>query len=343
VQFTNTSFGVIDTCEWDFGDTGTSDQTSPMHTYAAPGTYTVSLTITGPGGQDNETKVDYITVTDPVNAADIDCDGDVDLADAGALARCFTGPGVTTPPAGCECGPALVPAAVSWESAAAVGDLSASISATDLINGNPGVREAGGFHEAVPGGVTGGLADLTDGVLGGIYEAVLADYSRPALQVRYTISPAQDIGMIRVFAQNSDGRVFQNYDVEYSEAGDSSFQPLVDNVTTGPFGQVNLGDMGAALTTVGGSQPGAIALNVDALRLRFYDVSSVSPPAVFWDEWDAGEPGDTDGNPRAYVGSLIKEIDVFAAGTRNMADLDGDGDADADDFSLFETHLTGPQ
>ena len=36
---------------------------------AVPGTYTVSLTVTGPGGSDTETKTDYITVSEPVSAA----------------------------------------------------------------------------------------------------------------------------------------------------------------------------------------------------------------------------------------------------------------------------------
>lgn len=65
VQFTNNSTGDIDTCAWDFGDgtaivTGCDDQD---HTYTTPGTYTVSLTVTGPDGTDTETKVDYITVS----------------------------------------------------------------------------------------------------------------------------------------------------------------------------------------------------------------------------------------------------------------------------------------
>ncbi len=35
-------------------------------------------------------------------SGDLDCDGDVDLADFATLAVCFTGPDVTTPPAGCS-------------------------------------------------------------------------------------------------------------------------------------------------------------------------------------------------------------------------------------------------
>ena len=69
VTFTNTSTGDYTTCAWDFGDGSTSSVCSPSaYTYHTPGTYTVSLTVSGPGGNDTETKVGYITVYTPVNA-----------------------------------------------------------------------------------------------------------------------------------------------------------------------------------------------------------------------------------------------------------------------------------
>jgi PKD repeat protein len=48
VQFTNTSHGGMPpyTYAWDFGDGGTSTDENPTHTYAAPGNYTVKLTVT---------------------------------------------------------------------------------------------------------------------------------------------------------------------------------------------------------------------------------------------------------------------------------------------------------
>ena len=48
---------------WTFGDGGTSTAQNPVYAYAAAGTYTVSLTATGPTGSDIETKTSYITVT----------------------------------------------------------------------------------------------------------------------------------------------------------------------------------------------------------------------------------------------------------------------------------------
>jgi PKD repeat protein len=62
VNFTDQSTGDITSWSWDFGDGGTSTQQNPSHTYNSPGTYTVSLTVTGPGGSDTNTKTNYITV-----------------------------------------------------------------------------------------------------------------------------------------------------------------------------------------------------------------------------------------------------------------------------------------
>ena len=70
VSFTNTTTGVATSWSWSFGDTGTSNQQNPTHTYSLSGTYTVSLTATGPGGLDTETKGDYIIVTDVPPTAD---------------------------------------------------------------------------------------------------------------------------------------------------------------------------------------------------------------------------------------------------------------------------------
>jgi len=62
VNFTDTSTGSVTAWSWTFGDSGTSTQQSPSHQYTSVGTYTVSLTATGPGGSDNETKTNYIVV-----------------------------------------------------------------------------------------------------------------------------------------------------------------------------------------------------------------------------------------------------------------------------------------
>jgi PKD repeat protein len=65
VQFTTQSSGAITAWAWNFGDGTGSTEQSPAHTYMAAGHYTVSLTVTGPGGSDTETKVSYINVTMP--------------------------------------------------------------------------------------------------------------------------------------------------------------------------------------------------------------------------------------------------------------------------------------
>ena len=53
----------IYTYAWDFGDSQASPEANPTHSYAASGTYTVSLTVTDSlGNSDIETKTDYITI-----------------------------------------------------------------------------------------------------------------------------------------------------------------------------------------------------------------------------------------------------------------------------------------
>ncbi len=62
VNFTDESTGDITAWDWDFGDGGSSTAQNPSHEYTSGGTYTVALTVTGPGGSDTETKTNYITV-----------------------------------------------------------------------------------------------------------------------------------------------------------------------------------------------------------------------------------------------------------------------------------------
>ena len=64
VNFINQSTGDITYLEWDFGDGKTKgyiERDERDHDYGT-GTYTVSLTVSGPSGTHTETKVNYITV-----------------------------------------------------------------------------------------------------------------------------------------------------------------------------------------------------------------------------------------------------------------------------------------
>ncbi|HEX2899697.1 MAG TPA: PKD domain-containing protein, partial [Bacteroidia bacterium] len=67
VNFTDLSTGNPTSWLWDFGDGNTSTTQNPSHTYTAPGTYTVSLTVTGPNVcTDAVTFNNYIQITEPV-------------------------------------------------------------------------------------------------------------------------------------------------------------------------------------------------------------------------------------------------------------------------------------
>jgi PKD repeat protein len=65
VTFTESSTGSPTSWYWDFGDGSQSKlEDPPEHKYPVPGTYTVSLTVTGAGGSNTRTLTDYITVTE---------------------------------------------------------------------------------------------------------------------------------------------------------------------------------------------------------------------------------------------------------------------------------------
>lgn len=65
VNFQNLSTGSGLTYQWNLGNGNTSVSENPAASYINPGTYTISLTVTGPGGTDTETKNAYITVFTP--------------------------------------------------------------------------------------------------------------------------------------------------------------------------------------------------------------------------------------------------------------------------------------
>ncbi len=72
VTFTDLSVDSVNTWVWDFGDGSTSVYQSPVYTYTAAGSYTVSLTVGGPGGSDEMIKTDYIVVNADAPVADFE-------------------------------------------------------------------------------------------------------------------------------------------------------------------------------------------------------------------------------------------------------------------------------
>jgi YD repeat-containing protein len=61
VGFTDSS-SFASAWSWDFGDSSTSSEQNPSHTYSAPGTYMVSLQATNPSGGNTITKSSLVTV-----------------------------------------------------------------------------------------------------------------------------------------------------------------------------------------------------------------------------------------------------------------------------------------
>ena len=65
VAFTDQSTGQRNAWSWSFGDGGSSTTNDPTHVYGAAGVYTVTLTVSNPGGSNTATKTGTITVTNP--------------------------------------------------------------------------------------------------------------------------------------------------------------------------------------------------------------------------------------------------------------------------------------
>ncbi len=61
INFTDTSTGTVTSWAWDFENDGLTDSTlqNPSHTFSTPGTYSVRLTVSGPGGTDFELKSSF--------------------------------------------------------------------------------------------------------------------------------------------------------------------------------------------------------------------------------------------------------------------------------------------
>ncbi len=55
-QFTDKSIGIITNWLWEFGDGNSSNERYPMHIYIQVGTYTATLTVSGPFGSDSSTQ-----------------------------------------------------------------------------------------------------------------------------------------------------------------------------------------------------------------------------------------------------------------------------------------------
>jgi PKD repeat protein len=69
VAFNNTTTGTVTGWSWDFGDNSFSTAKSPANVYSQPGTYTVKLTATGPGGSVTKTLINAIQATSPTGAS----------------------------------------------------------------------------------------------------------------------------------------------------------------------------------------------------------------------------------------------------------------------------------
>ena len=261
----------------------------------------------------------------------------------------------------------------------------------EVIIGHP----SEGFLPNSPGcpGCPGNVGQFVDGMLNGYQDGILRDYGRGALAVRFGFAAPTDIGVLRVIGGNSDknDRTFHTYDVWASTDGMGdlgNFFPVAMGVHTGEYGWYNPGIWEGGLTEVHDFDSKYLVQGATDLRLVFYCTGNTA--GRLQDPWQGNanedqwykdhcpevEPQDVDGFRKAFVGPIIREIDVFPPGPANpwgdidydmdydlidaaalqlcggggtnsggcfRFDYDEDADVDATDLGTFAMNMTGPQ
>jgi hypothetical protein len=221
-----------------------------------------------------------------------------------------------------------------------------------------------------------GQVVLTDGIVNddAPCSGLLRDFGRSSLVIRYGFQTPTDVGRLRIYAanfNNRDGRVFQNYDV-YARQGDCAdgicpahvdefgnlvghgpgeFNLVASGVTTANFGIGNNTQWQATVTEVYDTDSPVLVAGCTDLRIVFYSVDNTG--SFFVDPWqgyaneeqayidscsgpEPAEPDDLDGYRKAFVASLIKEIDVLPPGRSPLANADYDDDVDLVDMAALQ-------
>lgn len=101
IAFTDMTLNGVNSWLWDFGDGTTSTLEDPVHTYAANGTYTVTLITTNTYGSDTLEKANYIVIAAPDIPVGVDAQrcgsGSLTLsATASGIVRWYNSPTATT-------------------------------------------------------------------------------------------------------------------------------------------------------------------------------------------------------------------------------------------------------
>jgi PKD repeat protein len=287
VDFTNQSGGFFDTCFWDFGDGGTSSSCSnPSYEYTKVGVYTVSLEVSRPGGSITETKKDYITVYEPVNA-DFIASTHIGVA---PLTVDFTNKssGDFT---SCD-----------WD----FGDGGTSNSCLDPSNS---YNQAGTYTVALTVSGPGGTDTLTRSNYITVYKPVNVDFSA---------TPTSGVAPLTVDFSNLSSGDFDTCDWDFGDGGtsDSCLNPSYTYVQTGTFtvtltvsglgGSDILAKQDFILVDEPGTPPvadfsatpksGTVPLTVD-----FSNLSSGDYDTCNWDFGDGGVSGECHGISHTYT------------------------------------------
>ncbi len=212
VDFINASTPCPDTFAWNFGDPGSSQNTSvqenPSHTFNAPGTYTVTLTATDACGAVGTTTQNINVLGASINAVQPTCGQDNGSLDAVVTGNSGTvsyywSPGGATTQNLSNVGPGdytVTISAVNSCPATATATLSTSVGNLSLAINHTDVSCAGGNDGTATAVATGGVAPLSIlwapgggttaaliGLAAGVYNCTISDASGCSAQQGVTI------------------------------------------------------------------------------------------------------------------------------------------------------------
>ena len=250
VRFTDTSTGSPTEWVWDFGDGSTSSEQNPAHTYAAAGTYPVTLTATNPTGSDNSVP---ITIT-------------VSAAPSG-------GAGVVTAGSSTVAGSSAAVTAVSVERPAGVLDGDVLITQITTDNG-PSVG-------AAPAGWSPVVSPLsTYGARVFVYFHVVAEAAAEPSSYSWQLSSAQKWNAVVGAFHGVDAAAPFDGEGSTSAVWTSRTTVPVPGVTTSTAGAMLVGGVGVNSGSVGVTEPGGWTEAAEATGVQVSELAFVSRPTV---------------------------------------------------------------
>lgn len=359
VTFENLSTRSATSWLWDFGDGTTSTGTVPVHTYATPGRYDVTLTATDASGSVTTTRPGYIfahpadglpgTVRSTRKLSHISDAASPDLEDQDMFGRSCALIGDLDS----DGNPDLIVGAVGTDDSAEGGEDMPGGAWILFLNANGSIRASQKISETA-GGFTGSL-DANDGfgrVVAGIGDLDGDGVLDVAVGANYDDDLDTRTGAVYILFLNTDGTVRDHQKISALEGWTN---PPIEKQDQFGRGIANLGDMdgdgvqdlavGATGDDDGGGSVGAVYvlfMNSDGTVKDHAKISATSggitsqmeTSSSLWFGMSVASLGDVngDGVTDIAVGALLDDAIYHACGAAYVLLLNADGTVQSDHY-----------